>query len=83
MEYALSGGLWLHRHVVRGEPMAHLVSSDRVLLLAAGRRLAMDPGWLQYKPLKRPTTGLPVEAWHWDLGGVRLRVAIELAVGGD
>ena len=33
MLHALGGGLWLHRHVYRGEPMAHLVSSDRELLV--------------------------------------------------
>src|SRR5262245_33416698 len=70
MTHALDGGLWLHRHTLRGEPMAHLVSSDRGLLLLAGERLGMRPHWLQYKPLKRPATGERVEAWHWDLRGV-------------
>lgn len=69
MRFALSGGLWFHRHVWRGEPMAHLVSSDREKLLEAGRILGMNTRWLQYKPLKDPDSGLRVEAWHWDLRG--------------
>ena len=83
MAHALSGGLWLHRHVLRGEPMAHLVSSDRHLLLEAGRRLRLDPAWLQYKPLKRPDDGVHVEAWHWDLRGGALQRALHLAVGDE
>jgi hypothetical protein len=79
MLHALSGGLWLHRHVYRGEPMAHLVSSDRELLLEAGTVLEMKKEWLQYKPLKHPETGHRVEAWHWDLRGRFLDVAIVLA----
>ena len=80
MVHALAGGVWLHRHTFRGEPMAHLVSSDRDLLLAVGRRLGLHPGWLQYKPLKRPADGVPIEAWHWDLRGRALDVAVDLAV---
>lgn len=72
MIHALSGGLWLHRHTLRGEKMAHLVSSDRELLLAWGRTHGMHAGWLQYKPLKDPRTGQRVEAWHWDLLGGRV-----------
>ena len=34
MIHAMDGGLWLHRHVWKGERMAHLVSVDRELLLA-------------------------------------------------
>ena len=49
--------------------MAHLVSSDRRLLLQAGEVLGMEPSWLQYKPLKDPDTAERVEAWHWDLRG--------------
>ncbi|HWP36474.1 MAG TPA: hypothetical protein VNL18_02865 [Gemmatimonadales bacterium] len=79
MAHALSGGLWLHPHVLRGEPMAHLVSSDRDLLLEAGRRLSLDPAWLQFKPLKRLEDGVLVNAWHWDLRGSVLRRALELA----
>ncbi|HEX9581971.1 MAG TPA: hypothetical protein VF970_12780 [Gemmatimonadales bacterium] len=60
--------------------MAHLISSDRVLLMAAGRRLGLDPAWLQYKPLKRPDDGVRVDAWHWDLRGGALRLAVDLAV---
>lgn len=67
MQYALQGGVWFHRHVYRGEPMAHVVSSDRELLLTIGARLGLREAWLQYKPLKDPTTGVRVEAWHWDL----------------
>jgi hypothetical protein len=80
MIHALEGGLWLHRHILRGEPMAHLVSADRPLLLLAGERLEMRPDWLQYKPLKYPRTGARIEAWHWDLRGVFLRRAVELAL---
>lgn len=79
MTYALDGGLWLHRFVLRGEPMAHLVSSDRPALLRAGRRLGLDPAWLQYKPLTHPRDGARVEAWHWDLRGRYLALALGLA----
>jgi len=79
MIYALEGGLWFHRHVLRGEPMAHLVSSNLALLLLAGERLGLRREWLQHKPLKFPPTGERVEAWHWDLRGTFLRRAIELA----
>ena len=34
MIHAMDGGLWLHRHVWKGRPMAHLVSTDREALLA-------------------------------------------------
>jgi len=72
MRYALDGGVWLHRHRLHGEPMAHLVSADRERLLAVGRELGLHPAWLQYKPLKHPHTGRRVPAWHWDLWGARL-----------
>lgn len=80
MAYALDGGLWLHPFVLRDERMAHLVSSDRELLLRAGRRLGLDPAWLQGKPLKHPRHGRRVQAWHWDLRGRYLALAVELAV---
>jgi len=67
MSFALSGGVWLHRHRLRGARMAHLVSADRNRLLAVGRRLGLHPSWLQYKPLKDPGTAQRVPAWHWDL----------------
>lgn len=73
MCFALDGGVWLHHHQQNGEPMAHLVSADRARLLALGRVLGLDPGWLQYKPLKDPRTGQRVPAWHWDVWGERLR----------
>jgi hypothetical protein len=79
MTHALDGGLWLHPFVLRGEPMAHLVSSDRHALLLVGRRLGLDPAWLQHKPLKHPRTGARIEAWHWDLRGRYLALAVELA----
>ncbi len=79
MAHAVSGGLWLHRFVLRGERWAHLVSSDRVALLRAGAMLGMRAEWLQYKPLKHPQTGEPVEAWHWDLRGPPLALALRLA----
>jgi hypothetical protein len=69
MIYAMDGGLWLHRHVWRGRPMAHLVSTDRERLLAYGRAAGLPEERLQYKPLKDPRTGVRREAWHWDLGG--------------
>jgi hypothetical protein len=66
MIHAMEGGLWLHRHVWRGEPMAHLVSTDRERLLAYGRAVGIPADRLQYKD---PRTGERREAWHWDLGG--------------
>jgi hypothetical protein len=73
MCFALDGGVWLHRHTLRGEAMAHLVSSDQERLLAIGRALGLHAAWLQYKPLKDPRTGVRVRAWHWDLWGSYLR----------
>jgi hypothetical protein len=72
MIHAMDGGLWLHRHVWRGRQMAHLVSTDRVSLLAYGRAIGLAEEQLQFKPLKDPRTGLRREAWHWDLYGDRL-----------
>ncbi len=69
MIHAMDGGLWLHRHLWRGTPMAHLVSTDRALLLAWGRQAGLPARRLQYKPLKDPRTGERREAWHWDLVG--------------
>src|SRR5262249_36008993 len=69
MIYAMDGGLWLHRHVGKGRKMAHLVSTDRPLLLAYGRAVGIPADRLQFKPLKDPRTGERREAWHWDLGG--------------
>jgi hypothetical protein len=83
MAHALAGGLWLHRHTLRGEAMAHLVSSDQELLLAVGRRLGLRAAWLQYKPLKRPHDGVRIDAWHWDLRGRALDRAVDLAVRHD
>jgi len=72
MCFALDGGVWLHRHHYRDEPMVHLVSADKERLLALGRELELPPEWLQYKPLKDPRTGIRVAAWHWDVWGPRL-----------
>ena len=69
MIHAMDGGLWLHRHVWKGRPMAHLVSTDRERLLAYGAAMGIPASRLQYKPLKDPRSGIRVEAWHWDLGG--------------
>ena len=69
MIHAMDGGLWLHRHVWRGERMAHLVSTDRELLLEYGRSVGLPARRLQYKPLKDPRTGVRRDAWHWDLVG--------------
>lgn len=59
--------------------MAHLVSSDKALLLHVGHRLGMEEAWLQYKPLKDPATGVRVEAWHWDLRGKYFEMGVRMA----
>lgn len=69
MIHAMDGGLWLHRHVWFGTPMAHLVSTDREKLLAYGAHVGLPAYRLQEKPLKDPRTGARREAWHWDLVG--------------
>jgi hypothetical protein len=69
MIHAMEGGLWLHRHVWFGTAMAHLVSTDRELLLAWGRSAGLPPARLQHKPLKDPRTDERRDAWHWDLVG--------------
>jgi len=79
MIHALDGGLWLHRFVLWGEEMAHLVSSDRDVLITAGRLLGMSERWLQFKPLKHPRQGERVKAWHWDLRGTYLELGLRLA----
>lgn len=72
MIYAMDGGLWMHYHVWKGRPMAHLVSTDKEKLLAYGAVIGMPASRLQHKPLKDPRTGTRREAWHWDLGGALL-----------
>ena len=72
MIHAMDGGLWLHRHVWKGRPMAHLVSVDRELLLEYGRAVGIHADRLQFKPLKDPRTGIRRDAWHWDLVGAFL-----------
>jgi hypothetical protein len=67
MIHAMDGGLWLHRHVWFGRPMAHLVSTDRERLLAYGARVGLPAERLQFKPLKYPRTSKRRDAWHWDL----------------
>jgi len=69
MIYAMDGGLWLHRHLWKGKRLAHLVSTDRELLLSYGRAVGLPASRLQFKPLKDPRTGVRRDAWHWDLGG--------------
>jgi len=69
MIYAMDGGLWLHRHVWMGRRLAHLVSTDRTLLIAYGVVFGIPIERLQFKPLKDPRTGVRRDAWHWDLGG--------------
>ena len=69
MIHAMNGGLWLHRHVWFGTPMAHLVSTDRALLLAYGEAVGLPAHRLQAKALKDPRTGARRDAWHWDLVG--------------
>ena len=67
MIHAMDGGLWLHRHVWKGTPMAHLVSTDRLLLMEYGRCVGLPRSRLQFKALKDPRTGIRRDAWHWDL----------------
>ena len=79
MIHAMDGGLWLHRHVWKGRPMAHLVSVDRELLLEYGRSVGIAADRLQFKPLKDPRTGVRRDAWHWDLVGAYLPPRAALA----
>lgn len=69
VEYALDGGLWLHRHLWRGHAMAHLVSADRMQLERAGMLIGLHPSRLQFRPLRDPRSGMRRAAWHWDLVG--------------
>ena len=69
MIHAIDGGLWLHRHVWKGHPMAHLVSTDREALIRYGMEVGIPLSRLQYKALKDPRTGIRVHTWHWDLVG--------------
>ncbi|HEY9450905.1 MAG TPA: hypothetical protein VIQ60_14235 [Gemmatimonadaceae bacterium] len=69
MIHAMDGGLWLHRHIWRGERMAHLVSTDRARLVGYGHSVGLPERRLQFKPLKDPRTGVRRDAWHWDLVG--------------
>jgi hypothetical protein len=69
MIYAMDGGLWLHRHLWKDRRLAHLVSTNKALLLAYGAVIGMPAERLQYRPLKDPRTGIRRDAWHWDLGG--------------
>lgn len=69
MIYAMDGGLWMHYHIWKGRPMAHLVSVNRELLLQWGARVGIPAERLQYHPLKDPRTTLVRDAWHWDLAG--------------
>jgi hypothetical protein len=69
MMHAMSGGLWLHRHIWKGRPMAHLVSTDRVTLVRWGIGVGLNPHRLQFKPLRDPRDGIRRDAWHWDLVG--------------
>lgn len=69
MIHAMDGGLWLHRHVWKGESLVHLVSTDKARLLAYGDALGLAPTRLQDKPLRDPRTRVRRAAWHWDLGG--------------
>ena len=67
--HAMSGGLWLHRHLWQGRRLAHLVSSDRERLILWGQRVGLPESRLQHHPLKDPRDGIRRDAWHWDLGG--------------
>ena len=77
--HALRGGQWLHPFLLRGERWAHLVSADREQLLVTGQLLGMRPEWLQYRPIRHPSTWVRHPAWHWDLRGRRLRQALRSA----
>lgn len=68
----MDGGLWLHRHVWKGQKMAHLVSTNRARLVEYGHAVGLPESRLQFKPLKDPRTGQRRDAWHWDLVGVWL-----------
>jgi hypothetical protein len=69
MIHAMTGGLWLHRHVWKGRRMAHLVSVDRARLIQVAMEIQFPVERLQFKPLKDPRTGIRRDAWHFDLGG--------------
>lgn len=59
--------------------MAHLVSVDRLRLLAWGERVGLPAEHLQYHPLKDPQSGERREAWHWDLAGPYLPTSRSLS----
>lgn len=69
MIHAMEGGLWLHRHIWKGHPMAHLVSTNRGRLLLYGAAVGLSVERLQFKPLKDPRDGIRRDTWHWDLVG--------------
>ncbi len=69
MIYAMDGGLWLHRHIWFGRPMAHVVSTDRSRLLRYGAAVGLPADRLQFKRLRDPRSGVRRDAWHWDLVG--------------
>lgn len=52
--------------------MAHLVSTNKPLLIEYGTAVGIPIERLQYKALKDPRTGARRDAWHWDLGGPHL-----------
>jgi hypothetical protein len=63
MCFALDGGVWLHRHRINEEPMAHLVSVNRERLLALGRELGLRPGWLlPDRHINSPNSRAPVQS---------------------
>lgn len=69
MCHAMDGGMWLHFHTWFDRPMAHLVSTNRLLLLEYGAFVGLPTERLQDKPLRDPRTRERRPAWHWDLGG--------------
>jgi hypothetical protein len=69
MIHAMDGGLWLHFHVWKRHPMAHLLSTDREALIKYGILHGLPLSRLQFKRLKDPRTGKGVDTWHWDLVG--------------
>lgn len=76
MVHAMDGGIWLHRHIWQGRPMAHLISTDRAKLVAYGKHMGLTEARLQFHPLKDPRSGIRRDAWHWDIGGPLLKTVL-------
>ena len=57
MIFAMDGGLWLHRHLYKGVPMAHLVSTDRERIREGIERWLAMP--VMNVPTMVPTASVP------------------------